>query len=133
MKLTIDYEPTPKGRPRVKFINGQVITYNPVRTQEAQEAIHNIIASICHDSFPPHTALKITATFFRRKSKWLPKYEKLPFRKPDLVNLEVLLDDAIPKSIMPDDAQITTCISKKRWSPNGNGYIELQIEEDKDA
>ncbi len=130
MKLTIPYEPTPKGRPRVKFINGQVITYNPVKTQEAQDAIQQIITGICHNSFPPHTALKMTVTFFRHKSKWLPKYETLPMRKPDLVNFEVLLDDAIPKSIIPDDAQITTCISKKRWSPTGTGYIELELEKD---
>lgn len=130
MKLMIDFEPKPKGRPRTKFINGQVITYNPTKTQEAQDAIYTIIANTCHDSFPKHTPLKMTVTFFRCKSKWLPKYEKLPFRKPDLVNFEVLLDDAIPKSIVPDDAQFTSCIARKRWSPTGRGYIELTIEED---
>jgi Holliday junction resolvase RusA-like endonuclease len=131
MKLTIDFEPVPKGRPRFKFFNGQAITYTPIRTQEAQDGLHILIAKLCHDSFPKHMPLKMTVIFYRRKSKWLPKYETLPMRKPDLVNFEVLLDDAIPKSIMPDDAQITSCNSKKRWSPTGKGYIELTLEEDK--
>ncbi len=130
MKLTIDFEPTAKGRPRIKFINGQAITYTPIKTQEAQDSIHQFLASQ-HQMFPPHTGLTLTVTFFRRKSVWLPKREKLPFRKPDLINFESLLCDAMSKAVIPDDAQLTTIIARKRWSPNGQGYIEIELTEDK--
>jgi Holliday junction resolvase RusA-like endonuclease len=131
MKITIDYEPTPKGRPRTKYVNGQVITYTPQRTHDAQEAIKGILLEYSLDPFPKHTPIKISITFYRTKSKWLPKRETMPFRKPDLDNFNKLLLDSLNGLIFPDDAQITTIIAKKRWSPNNHGYIQVKLEEDK--
>jgi Holliday junction resolvase RusA-like endonuclease len=144
MKLTIDYETTPKRVPRVKYVNGQVITYYHWKTTEAIDNIRAILAEMSLNSFPPHTPLKLEVTFYRTKSKWLPKREALPFRKPDLDNLYKTIGDCLsypksctsqnnipfPPSIVPDDAQITTCVSKKRWSTNNHGYIEVELTED---
>jgi len=130
MKLTFNVEPVAKGRARTKFINGQVITYTPTKTAEAQLAIQAMIQSRTHKMFPPHTPLKLTATFFRTKSKWLKKCETMPFRKPDLDNFCKLISDSINGLLLPDDAQITTMILKKRWSTNGHGSIELELTED---
>jgi len=137
MQLTIDYEPTPKGVPRVKYINGQVITYYHWKTTEAIANIRALIADMNLQQFPPHTPIKLIVTFYRTKSKWLPKRETLPFRKPDLDNLYKTLGDCLdhnqedlPPSLLPNDSQITTCTSRKRWSPNGHGYIEVELTED---
>lgn len=131
MKITINYEPTPKGRPRVKFCNGQVISYTPQRTQDAQEAVRAILLGYSLNPFPKHIPIKLTVTFYRTKSKWLPKREVLPFRKPDLDNFNKLILDSLNGIAFPDDAQVTTLISKKRWSPDNHGFIKVKLEEDK--
>lgn len=131
MNFTIDFEPTAKGMPRTKFVNGQVITYMPTKTKEAMEAIKVLITCQAKGKFKSHTPIKLTATFYRTKSKWLPKREVFPFRKPDLDNFTKLLLDSINKSIVPDDAQITTISVSKRWSGNNHGYIVLNLEEDR--
>ena len=130
MRLIIDYEPTPKGVARVKFINGTIITYYHWKTTEALEVIRKLIADKQLEPFPKHTPIKLTVTFYRRKSKWLPKKEQKPFRKPDLDNFLKLTLDTITGTLIPDDAQITTINAKKRWSPNGRGFIEMNLEED---
>jgi Holliday junction resolvase RusA-like endonuclease len=131
MNLIIDYEPTSKGVPRTKFINGHVLTYYNAKTTEALESIRTLVANQGLGQFPPHIPIKLTVTFWRTKSKWLPKHESSPFRKPDLDNFLKLTIDTISSILIPDDAQITTIDARKRWSPNGHGYIEVSLEEDK--
>jgi len=130
MKLTIDYEPTPKGVARVKFVSGKIITYYHWKTTQALEAIRALIANEHLNPFPKHTPIKLTVTFYRRKSKWLPKREQKPFRKPDLDNMVKTILDCVSPILVPDDAQITSIDAKKRWSPNGCGYIEINLKED---
>ena len=130
MNITIDIEPTPKGVPRTKYVQGHVITYYHWKTTEAMENMRTLIMQNHVEPFPAHVPLKLTCTFFRRKSPWLPKRETMPFRKPDLDNFCKLTIDTISHILIPDDAQITSLIAKKRWSPNGEGYIEIAIEED---
>ena len=133
MQITINYEPTPKGVPRTKFVNGMVITYYNKKTNDALENIRAILISENITPFPKHIPIKLVATFYRTKSKWLPRREQTPFRKPDLDNFLKLTIDTISKIVIPDDAQITTLVARKRWSNNGNGYIMLDITEDSDA
>lgn len=130
IKINIDYEPTPKGRPRVVFKNGSVRTYTPQKTADAQEYINTYLNKFKGCYFPIHTAVKMTVTFWRKKSIWLPKKETLPTRKPDLNNFLGLTLDAINKKIWYDDCQVTTCLMKKRWSTKEKGYIEIKLEED---
>lgn len=143
LELVINYEPVAKGRPKFAMKNGASWSYTPTKTQEAQEKIQAFLRKKIKDNFPPHIGLKMTVIFYRTKSRWLPKKETIPFRKPDLVNFEALLDDAFGMRrrktrdgviefvpILPDDAQITSCYARKRWSKNGHGYIVVKIEED---
>ncbi len=130
MKLIIDYEPTPKGVPRVKYISGRVITYYHWKTTQALEAIRTLIKDMNLEPFPKHTPLRMEVTFWRTKSKWLAKKEQLPFRKPDNSNFIKLIEDCLSGTVIYDDAVITTTIAKKRWSPNNHGYIEIVLEED---
>ena len=134
--ITLDIEPVSKGRPRTRFVNGQAITYTPTKTRIAQDTIKLLLVeykSQCE--YSRDTPLKLTATFYRTKSKWLKgkqKKEKLPVRKPDLDNFDKLLLDSINGLLVEDDAQITHIDAKKRYSSNGHGYIELELSEDKD-
>jgi len=130
MYITIDYEPTPKGVPRVKYVNGQVITYYHWKTTQALEAIRKLINDMNLEPFPPHIPLSLTVSFFRTKSRWLPKKETMPFRKCDLDNLLKLSLDTLTGTIVPDDAQFTSIYAKKRWSDKSYGYITIEIEGD---
>jgi Holliday junction resolvase RusA-like endonuclease len=120
-----------KGRPRTTFQNGHVRTYTPIKTQEAQDFIKARLHKHLSQAFSPHVPIKLTATFYRTKSKWLPKRETKPFRKPDLDNFLKLLLDSIDNMLVPDDAQITSISVRKRWSSNSEGYITLKLEEDR--
>ena len=130
MNIVIDYEPTAKGMPRTDLIKGHVITHFSHKTQYALDDIREMIACQHYPQFPPHIPIKLVATFHRTKSKWLPKREKQPFRKPDLDNFLKLCLDCISPLIVPDDAQITSIAARKVWSANGHGYIEIELEED---
>ncbi len=132
IELTINIDPVPKGRPRTAFKNGQVRTYTPERTLIAQETITALIKRYQEQGFATHIPVKLTCTFWRHKSVWLPRRENLPFRKPDLDNFLKLLLDSMNGILVADDAQITTIEMRKRWSPNGEGYITLRLEEDKE-
>lgn len=140
IELTLDCEPVAKARARTVTRNGKIRSYTPDKTKQGQETIKGLLEPYLRHCFPPHVGLKLTCCFYRAKSKWLPKRETLPFRKSDLDNFVKGLSDSISKShsktntdkryLIPDDAQITTLIAKKRWSPTGQGYITMRLEED---
>ena len=130
IRIMIQTEPVAKARPRTAYRNGVIRTYTPEKTQDAQDFIKYRLKRHVQNAFPPETPVRLTATFYRTKSKWLPKRETLPFRKPDLDNFLKLLLDSIDKELVPDDAQITTISVRKRWSDNGHGYITLKLERD---
>ena len=144
LELTIQTEPHAKARARTSWRNGKVHSYTPDSTQEAEAFIKDFIRPYNKYRFPKHLALKVTLSFYRTKSKWLPKRELKPFRKSDLDNYIKLAIDAITKKhtkqgipeddnyLIQDDAAITTLIATKRWT-NDYPYIKIIIEEDLDA
>jgi Holliday junction resolvase RusA-like endonuclease len=130
LRIIISEEPIPKGRSRIVFINGKVRSYTPQHTQQAQDSIVVRLKRHQDNAFPAGMPLKLTAVFFRTKSKYLPNKEILPFRKPDLDNLLKLLMDASNGLLFSDDAQLTNISVKKRWTNRDTGYITLRLEED---
>ena len=125
-------EPTAKGRPRTTYRNGNVRTYTPDKTRLAQEYIVALLQKYKNNGFTEHIPVKLTCVFYRSKSKWLPKRERLPFRKPDLDNFLKLLSDSINGILVADDAQVTTINMAKRWTDKEYPYIVLRLEEDND-
>ncbi len=132
IRITIATEPVAKGRPRTSYRNGVIRTYTPEKTLTAQNLIKARLLRHRDHAFPAGISVKLTCTFYRTKSRWLTKSETLPFRKPDLTNFAQLLADSLSGILIEDDAQITTMNLRKRWSPNGQGYITLKLEEDKE-
>ncbi len=131
IRVTIQAEPTPKGRPRSKWFNGRAITYTPTKTREAEDFIKYRLLRYRDRCFPKHIPVRLTAVFYRTKSKWLPSREVLPVRRPDTDNLLKCLLDALNGILVTEDAQITTINVKKRWSDDGVGHIAIKLEEDK--
>jgi len=114
----------------VTFRNGKVRTYTPERTQEAQDELTALIYKHKTKMFAPYIPVKLSITFYRQKSKWSPKSDILPVRKPDLDNFLKLVFDSMNGVLITDDAQITTIRVAKRWSTNGHGHISIILEED---
>ena len=130
IRLSIPMNPVPKGRPRVAIRNGKVRTYTPERTQEAQDTLIALIYKHRDKMFLPYVPVRLSITFYRQRSKWSPKSDILPVRKPDLDNLLKLVLDSMSGILIADDAQITNIHMAKRWSKNGHGYISIMLEED---
>lgn len=130
IELVIPIEPVAKARSRTALRNGKVRSYTPERTQIAQDFIKGFLQPYKDQCFPPHVPIKLSCIFWRHKSKWLPHRESLPFRKPDLDNFLKLLLDSMNGILVADDAQITSITMRKRWSPTGQGYIQVRLEED---
>ena len=141
MKVRINIEPVAKGRPKVRMLNGKVWTFTPKKTEDAQDTIRVLLSRI--EPYPAGVPLKMVATFYRSKPRWLKRKEDKPFRKPDAINLASLLCDALSKVAYDDDAQLTTIVIKKRWTkasqalgrkavrtPECSGYIKCEITED---
>ena len=143
IKITIPLDPVAKARARIAFTNGKVRSYTPTKTQEAEALIVTYLEEYrgkCFDHrLEEHQGkylkrpipVKLTVVFYRVKSKWLKKWETLPFRRPDLDNMGKLICDAINGLLVADDAQITTLNLKKRWAENSIGCIDIRLEEDK--
>ena len=131
IRIVVKTEPVAKGRPRTTLHFGRVWTFTPQKTKTAQEFLKARLLKHTKDSFPPHTSVKLTAVFYRTKSKYLPRKELMPFRKPDLDNFLKLLLDAINGILVEDDAQITSISAKKRWTTKNYGYITIKLCPDK--
>lgn len=132
IRITIQTEPVAKSRARTVFSGNKIRTYTPQKTVDAQDFIRARLLRHRKDAFPAHIPIKLSATFYRTKSKYLPKRETMPYRKSDLDNYCKTLLDSINGILVPDDAQFTTLNIRKRWSPTGVGYITIKMEEDND-
>lgn len=130
-RLTIRMEPVAKAPPRMAVCNGGVHSYIPEKTQKAQEFLRVALFEYVKDKFEAYVPVKLTAVFYRTKSRWAPKCDVLPVRKPDIDNFLKLLLDGCNGLLVADDAQITAINVKKRWTAKSYGYITLRLEEDK--
>jgi len=133
ISCVIFVEPTAKGRPRSTVVAGHVHTYTPKRTRVAEADIKAAIRQeiMKAGSFDAGVPLRISATFFRERPKSLPKRSIYPVSKPDLDNYFKTLTDALEKYVYPNDSQIVSCTTQKRYClPGQVPRIELTIIEE---
>jgi Holliday junction resolvase RusA-like endonuclease len=126
---TIYIEPVAKARARVVVKNGRTLAFTPTKTKDAEQAIR--IAILEDDTYEAGVPLKLTAIFYRQRPKALPKKIDKPIQKPDLDNYEKTLMDACEKYLYPNDSQITTKVTKKRFGSPPR--IEFVLERDFDS
>ena len=131
IRITIKTEPVAKGRAKTAYVGGMVRTYTPQKTRDAQDFIKARLMRHKDEMFGEHVPVKLVCTFYRTKSKWLPRSEDLPVRKSDLDNYIKCLTDPMNFCLLRDDSQITQIIAKKRWSTKGFGYITIKMTVDK--
>ena len=130
MKITIYVKPTAKGRPKSTTIGGHAVTYTPAKTKRAEADIMAMIRLQAMElgSFNTNVPLRVGATFYRERPKYLPKRVTMPVSRPAYDNYAKLLTDALEGYIYKNDSQITTALIKKRFGSPPR--IELTIEED---
>ncbi|MFA5378957.1 MAG: RusA family crossover junction endodeoxyribonuclease [Dehalococcoidia bacterium] len=121
--------PTPKGRAKVTAFGGHAQMYTPAKTVKAENEIAYAIRQQCmgHGVFDVGVPLAVTAIFYVPKPKSASKKVTMPTHKPDLDNYLKLLLDALNKFVIPDDSQVVSIISGKRFSDTPR--IELKISE----
>lgn len=79
-------------------------------------------------TFDDGIPLRLEATFYRERPKFLPKRVTMPVSRPDYDNYAKLLTDALEKFIYKNDSQITTAVIRKRFGSPPR--IELKIDID---
>lgn len=116
IKIVIPIEPVPKGRPRATLTkNGKMAVYTPGKTAHAENLIRDWVIARVTEAFPERQPLFVEATFSRPRPK--SNKDPLPVGKPDVDNMEKLLLDALEGFLWPNDSQITTMVTRKRWGP----------------
>jgi Holliday junction resolvase RusA-like endonuclease len=130
MEITVFMEPVGKQRPRtVRTRSGKITTYTPSKTTEAEDFIRNAFLKQAPERYGPGVPLKLIATFFRRRPKSTKKNVTLPVTKPDIDNFCKTLIDSLQHFAYENDSQITTCVLKKRFTPDVPKIVFI-LEED---
>ena len=133
IETTIYVIPTAKGRPKSTVVHGHVKTYTPAKTRRAEADIMAMMRMQVMElgNFGADVPLRIEATFYRERPKYLPKRVTMPVSRPDYDNYIKLLTDALEKYIYRNDSQICTALIKKRFGDPPR--IELSIEVDENG
>lgn len=134
--LTVLGDPVPQGRPRVFVPKGGKfpIATDPPKSrkwkQEIRYAAQKRVEESGHQMWK-ETPLFIEMYFFLLRPKSLSKKIHLPFRRPDLDNLEKAVLDALQGVVYDDDSRIVRKTSEKIFHPLGRCGVELTITDDK--
>lgn len=115
MKLRIDGEPIPKGRPRFSVIRGKVHTYTPEKTRAAEEAMRWHLRSAWTGE--PTTKECHVQLTFAAKSK-----------RSDIDNFCKLVLDAANGIVWTDDRQVTRLmVDLYRVDSVADAFTEIEI------
>jgi Holliday junction resolvase RusA-like endonuclease len=128
LRIIVGIEPVAKGRPRVTFHSGRVWTFTPEKTENFQNELQARVMRHSDKIIHKPTPIKLTVTFYRKKSEWRAKGEELPVCRPDLNNILSATLDALNGVLWDDDSQICTVNMRKRWSKKEGGYITIRVE-----
>ena len=133
LEIIIKTEPVAKARSRVRLVQGKPYSYNPHKTQEAQDFLYECFLPYRDKVFGSYVPVKLTIIFYRtNKMKYkrgLARKERLPVRKPDCDNMLKLALDSMNGVLVADDSQIVEIHSSKLWSDKDYPYISIKLEE----
>ena len=121
MKIHIDMDPIPKGRPRMTR-NGH--TYTPKKTRDAEAHLKEMIAFHMDGIAPVEGPVSVNIVFTFKQ----PKSNKTAVhtQRPDLDNCFKLVTDAMNGIVYKDDSQIVWFAGVKMWGDSGGIDIEVK-------
>lgn len=125
MLIVIPMKPVPKERARVVIQEGRARSYTPEKTATAQAEISARVLEF-KGEFGKGVPLRFVATFYMPR----PKRNRSPFpvSRPDLSNLEKLVEDSMNGIVYPDDAQIVEKVTRKVWA-DGEPRLYILVTE----
>lgn len=112
---------------KVHVVNGKPIFYEPDDLKAARQKIMAYLAPNCIEA-PYYTKVRLTVVWHFRASG---KHKAGSYRdtKPDLDNLNKLLQDCMTRSgFWDDDALIVGLMAEKKWSLIPGIYIRIEDE-----
>ena len=111
--FTIDGQPKALARHR-STRSGH--TYDPQSNKDAKKKIVDAAKAVMFASRmdkPLEGALKLDVTFFMKRPKATPNTVVYCTKRPDLDNMEKLLNDALQGVLFGDDSQVCLIVSEK--------------------
>jgi Holliday junction resolvase RusA-like endonuclease len=133
-EAVIFMEPVAKGRAKPTVVGGKPKMYTPAKTVKAES---QVIAQIRREIgprgilFDDKTPLYLGAIFYINKPKSVSKRITMPITRPDIDNYEKLLTDALSGFLYPNDKQIVSSYTRKRYCLDGQvPRIEFKIREE---
>ena len=128
MLVVIPMKPVPKERARVVIHGGRARSFTPEKTAIAQAEISARVMEF-KGEFPKGVPLRLVATFYMPRPK--RTRARCPVNRPDLSNLEKLVEDAMNGIVYPDDSQIVEKHTRKVWA-DGDPRLYILVTECKE-
>jgi Holliday junction resolvase RusA-like endonuclease len=126
LRFTFNVEPVGKARARVVVKNGRTMAFTPKRTAQTEDLIRTQVAEGT-DFFEAGIPLRADLEFVIAKPPSAPKKRAYPVTKPDLDNLEKLVEDALERFLYANDAQIVEVHKRKVYG--ATPCIRLRLSE----
>ena len=123
--------PIAQGRPKF-FRRGDFVgAYDPKKSKQAKKDFK--VQALEHRPekvIMKPTAIHLDLTFYLPRPQSIPKKIIYPFKKPDLSNIEKLVEDSMTGIFFEDDSQIISKNSIKKYCVNGDApRIEVCVKE----
>lgn len=125
IKLFLDVEPVPQGRPRIKVLRkGGIFAEDPEKSKKFKELCADLARVNMHNGrmvkFGPKIPLEAAFTFYLPRPIRLEKGRTLPVVRPDLDNYVKAIKDALNEVCYHDDSQIVDLVAQKRYVEPGH-------------
>lgn len=137
MEFIVEVEPEGKARPRFSKKSGAV--YTPPKTMKYERSIRMAFEAAGGETIPAGCYVAITVDAYFRIPKSYTKGKRLacqhnvnrPAKKPDIDNVLKAVMDALNGAAYVDDKQVVSVTCHKYYAADGEGYIKVNVREDK--
>jgi Holliday junction resolvase RusA-like endonuclease len=124
IKFTIPMIPVPKARARTVICGGNVHSFTPKATRDAEDFIRAFVSG--YPTFAAGVPLAMSIDFYLSRPRSISKKREFPTTRPDIDNYIKLIFDALDGVLFSNDSQIIRLLARKQY---GEPRIELEITE----
>jgi len=133
LDFVIPGKPVPWDKARAR--NGHI--YKPPRLRAWQEKVRAAVFVAVNNKdasgpfpVPKDMPVVLEITVFAKRPKGLPMSVHYDTRKPDATNIQKGIEDALTKLVYPDDAQVVSPVTHKRFvQPGGEPHVRIRVWE----
>lgn len=134
LRFVIPVEPKPKVGKRHAVRGGKAIAFSPKQDVDNERSLRQWVREQLPSDWSEPLAgpMRLRFTAYLRAPKSIPKYKighVFPIGRPDLKNLEFLLEDgALNGLVVIDDSQFVEIHAFKAYAWNGIPRWEIEVE-----